>query len=427
MPVFFIGIYCLLIFFIIYALFNKLNTVFTISYILYTCLYDWILINLSYSFPAGLLLVLKSIQEVMIVAIITVFMARIAKCGKIRINIVDNLILGIILITVISIFISLVKGDGISTIIQGLRLYFIPILIPYTLYKYKCFDNLNIRTLVWFIVILSSFLVIHSFWQVFTFNGDLRSLWFYDFYNSAEKNPIDTAAYNFIRDNRLRATSIFVSSITLSVAFYVFFIIFVTTKIRLWKLWTILSVIGIELSQTRVGYFLIIISLGIYFQKKIMPRNKHYYLIPICAVITTFISLIFQITGDESALGRLVQYASFPMNFTLSGNGIGNKYALIFYDSFYISLLMGYGIFALFYIYVYYKMITIVINQNISNNNISNKTFITGNCIIALSFLYLYAFQFVAGSFTMSLVWMLIFISLSKLQQKKCITKNVTV
>ena len=403
MPVFFIGIYCLLIFFIIYALFNKLNTVFTISYILYTCLYDWILINLSYSFPAGLLLVLKSIQEVMIVAIITVFMARIAKCGKIRINIVDNLILGIILITVISIFISLVKGDGISTIIQGLRLYFIPILIPYTLYKYKCFDNLNIRTLVWFIVILSSFLVIHSFWQVFTFNGDLRSLWFYDFYNSAEKNPIDTAAYNFIRDNRLRATSIFVSSITLSVAFYVFFIIFVTTKIRLWKLWTILSVIGIELSQTRVGYFLIIISLGIYFQKKIMPRNKHYYLIPICAVITTFISLIFQITGDESALGRLVQYASFPMNFTL------------------------YGIFALFYIYVYYKMITIVINQNISNNNISNKTFITGNCIIALSFLYLYAFQFVAGSFTMSLVWMLIFISLSKLQQKKCITKNVTV
>lgn len=417
MLAFFIGIYGLLVFFIIYALCNKLNTIFTISYILYICLYDWILINLSYSLPAQLLLGLKSVQEIVVVAIATVFLVRIAHSGKIRVNVIDNLILGITFITVISIFTSLLKGDGISEIIQGLRLYFIPILIPYALFKYRCFENVNITTLTRFFAVLTVCLLIHSAWQVFTFNGDLKSIWFYDFYNTGEKNPIETATYNFIRDDELRATSVFVTSITLSVIFYVFSIIFVVTKIRFWQLWTILSIIGIELSQTRVGYFLLVISLGIYLQKKFMPKNKYYYLIPIFAIIVTFISLIFQITGDESALGRLVQYASFPENFSLTGNGIGNKYALVFYDSFYISLLMCYGVFALYYIYVYYKMTTIVINYNTSNCNTKNKTYISGNCNIAISFLYLYAFQFVAGSFAMSLVWLLIFISLSKLQK----------
>ena len=69
MSLFFITIYCLLVFFIIYTFVKKLNTYFVISFLSFLSLYDWLLINLSYYLPPSFVTLLKCVQEILVVLI----------------------------------------------------------------------------------------------------------------------------------------------------------------------------------------------------------------------------------------------------------------------------------------------------------------------------------------------------------------------
>lgn len=412
MSLFFITIYCLLVFFIIYTFVKKLNTYFVISFLSFLSLYDWLLINLSYYLPPSFVTLLKCVQEILVVLISVVFICRIIQKHKFKYNKIDKIVFGFVFLCIIGVLMSLISGDDISNIITGMRLYIIPILIPYFFYKYGIFNGINYTYIDSFFKVLILALIIYSLIQILTFDGDLSKLWFYKFYDSLKENPVDKASFNFIRNDRLRATAFFVSSIHMSVISYMISMYFIIRHKKYWLLWTCISIFGIELSSTRIGYLLLLLSIGIFINEKYLKKHSFFFLIPFSGILFTFLSLVFNITSDESALGRLVQYSSFLSNFSVTGRGLGNFFALVFYDSFYISIFIVFGVLGLLYIFYYCKLINIIID---SYNN--NKKMMRYSLYISLSALYMFAFQFVAGTFPFCFLFFMLFLSFSELEK----------
>lgn len=414
------GLICILAYLILFLsisiFFIKRNsTCFVVSLIVYQCLYDWIIINLSYFLPSSVVLVLKSLQEILLSLLCFLFLYRVVRYPKIKIGKIDLVLLLYSFVFVIGIIVSFIKGQNISYIIQGIRLYISPIITPYLLYKYKLLSGLNIGLLNKCFVFLLCFLLIYSVVQVYSFDGNLSHLWFYRFYDDLIVNPIETASFNFVREGALRATAVFVSSIHLTVTFFILALYFFIMKVKFWPLWCMLALYGIELTQTRVGYFLILVCLGIGVFRRKFPNSTQCYFIPLLAICVTLLSLIFQLISDESALGRLVQYTVFMDNFNVVGNGVGDKFALVFYDSFYISILIAFGILGVIYVFCYLKILKIVVCKMMITNEKELKRLLVFTVFLGYSVLYLFAFQYVAGAFPFVLIWLLIFISLSQI------------
>lgn len=406
----------LLLFLSIFVSFIKKNsTYFVVSFIVYQCLYDWIIINLSYFLSNNIVLILKSLQEILLSLLCFLFLYRIIQRPRIRLEKIDFVLIFYLLIFVIGLLVSFSKGQSVSNIIQGIRLYVSPIVTPYLLYKYKLFDGLKVDLLNRCFVFLLGFLLMYSVVQVYSFDGNLSHLWFYRFYDDLLVNPIDTASFNYIREGDLRATAVFVSSIHLTVTFFILALYFFIMKVKYWPLWCILALYGIELTQTRVGYFLIFVCIGIHIFRRVFPNRTQYYIIPLLAIGVTMLSLIFQLISDESALGRLVQYVTFMNNFHIMGNGLGDKFALVFYDSFYISLFIAFGILGVIYISCYLKILKILTRKLLITDESELKKLLMFTVFLGYSVLYLFAFQYVAGAFPFVFIWLLIFISLSQI------------
>lgn len=397
---------------IIYGFIFKKSTIFTLFFLSFICLYDWILIHLSYTLPSNIVLLLKSLQEILASLVCICICYNVYISNKLPINKIDKIALLFLFISIVGIANSFTSGNDIKSIIQGLRLYITPVLIPFLFYKYGLFKQISLRYLNAYIKILICVLLCFSIIQVYSYNGDLSSLWFYNFYNSEPNNPIDFASYNFVRDGNLRATAFFVSSIHLAIAFAFLCMYCFTMKLRGYFFWCILALIGIELTQTRMGYFLLIIVLGIICTSKI-SHNNSYLIIPFAAVIVTFISLMFEITNDESAIGRLKQYTTFYSDFSIKGRGIGDYFSLVYYDSFYLSILTAFGICALMYIYGYLRYMSILHKYVLNLPNGDDKKFLSYVVYICCTALYLFAFHYVAGSFPFNFLFTLVFIGLS--------------
>lgn len=414
MSLIFLIIYFVLFFFIGYTFIKKYNSYFIVSFLSFLSLYDWLLINLSYYLSPSILTILKSVQEILVMLIFIVFLCRIIQKHTVRHDKIDRIILGYVLLFVTGLAISFVSGNEISNIITGMRLYIIPILIPYFFYKYGMFNNINYNILDKFFKIFIILLITYSIVQIVTFDGDLSKLWFYKFYDKMKDNPIDKSSFNYIRNERLRATSIFVSSIQMSIISYMLAMYFIIRHRKDWLVWTILSIIGIELSSTRIGYFLLLMSAGVYINERYLKKRSLFFVIPFAGITVTFLSLILNITNDESALGRLVQYSSFLGNFSILGRGLGDFFALVYYDSFYISIFIVFGVLGPLYILFFCKLLNIIIY---SYNE--NKQMMRYSMYISLSALYMFAFQFIAGTFPFCYLFFILFLSFAELKKEE--------
>lgn len=410
-------IYLLLVIGIVWGFIRKKSNVFVCFFLSYLCLYDWILINLSYVFSSVITFFLKSVQEVLAILICLLFFHNIVRCRKIRIESIDKIMLLFILVSLFGVLSSYAFGNSIKSIIQGGRLYITPILIPYLFYRYGLFENIKTKYLNIYVKLLILILLCYGTVQVYSYNGNLSSLWFYNFYDSEPINPIDTATYNFVRNGKLRATAFFVSSIHLSITFAFLCVYSFILKIRGYYFWCFLTILGIELTQTRIGYFLIIIVLGIIYAAKIIP-NYSYWIIPIISIVLTVLFLVLNLTVDESAIGRLVQYLTFYSNFSMFGHGLGDELALVHFDSFYLSIFAAFGAFALLYIYVYIKIIALLHHYYCKAYICDeiNRKILLYTIYICCTTLYLFAFHYVAGSFPINLLFHFIFISFSLLR-----------
>ena len=198
--------------------------------------------------------------------------------------------------------------------------------------------------------------VLIAVFQYATFDGELTNTWRHDFLLALklEQNPEyrpHMIQYSIIRDGSLRASSVFISAIDFSV-FAAFFgiLAFVSLVFRRrpqYVLWMGLSVLGVAVSQVRIGY--IVLAFGwavtLLLASRWRPVRIAAMLSPlfVIAVILSYVGLGSGL-NDPSSMGRLPQYAYLLSEFSFTGSGFGSYRGR--FDSFliYAGLTLGAGV-----------------------------------------------------------------------------------
>ncbi|MDD4781660.1 MAG: hypothetical protein PHT02_13805 [Tissierellia bacterium] len=398
------------------------------SLLIITWLYDWIFINLEYFLPSGLITLLKMYQEFLIAIIFLVILVNTLKRGKATITKLDKLFFYYILLPLsISLVISIANKN--EYLISGIKSFITPIFFPYILFKAKLFENINFSKVKDTFSLILIVTVLFAFYQSISFDGDLSKLWFYEFINQ-KGDVIEKGFYNYVKGENLRATSFFVSAInltTISALLSSFFLInFLRNKKISHLLLSLIGIIGVYYSRTRMGYAIIGLDIVIYiFMKCKMKNSNLLYLVPFIAVFFTF--YLISITGlsDLSSLSRLNQYTEFLYNFEIMGAGIGDYKSVFSFDSFYLCTLYAMGILGFSFFIFYFK----IVNKNlkITFNNIKNNDSDSKNIFIIvniLTFIYVFAFHHIAGSIIQNLLFLLLFLQISEYSERKDIKND---
>lgn len=407
---------------------KKDNTTLFCTLLIITWLYDWIFINLEYFLPSSLITPLKMYQEFLIAIILLVILVNILERRTIITTKFDRLFLFYILVPLlISLVVSVASKN--EYLISGIKSFITPIVFPFILFKAKLFENINFSKVKDTFSLILIVTVLFAFYQSISFDGDLSKLWFYEFINQ-KGDVIEKGFYNYVKGENLRATSFFVSAInltTISALLSSFFLInFLRNKKISHLLLSLIGIIGVYYSRTRMGYAIIGLDIVIYiFMKCKMKNSNLLYLVPFIAVFFTF--YLISITGlsDLSSLSRLNQYTEFLYNFEIMGAGIGDYKSVFSFDSFYLCTLYSMGILGLLYFIFYFKIVNknlIITAENIKNNNSEYKNiFITANL---LTFIYVFAFHHIAGSIIQNLLFLLLFLQISEYSERKNIKND---
>ena len=414
----------------VYSIINRRYNLFGIVYLYSIVLYDFIYINAYYHLPSLLVAVLKPYNEYMTVILTLRLIISSIQHKKSSVKNIDKMMLyligGSLLILLFNDFAT--KID-LGATIAGLRIFLLPVIIPYLMLRANWLKYISERKLLYALFAITVVIVLYAIVQKSEFNGDIRSLWFYEFFKQYPENPIDEGPYNFIRNDVLRSTSLFVSPIiySLAVAFPTIFLIsLILFKSKILSRATagILAMIfiyGLIIAETRVGLVIIAIGTAILLIPRFVKVRYAYKLmvsVPILAVIVTFWTLISGYTDDLSALGRLTQYASFFDYFKLLGVGFYSELVQTKFDAYYMSLALLYGIFIVLPIYFYIsinKTVYKTVLLNDGGDNIFSKAVLT----ISLTFIYSFAFQFSAGAYPYRLLFFLVFLVISKFNNEK--------
>jgi hypothetical protein len=332
-----------------------------------------------------------------------------------------------LLLTVICSFVGMMVGTSANQVFLGWRMYMLPLFWSFLLYKTGVMKLVPAKTIIYFLVLVSSFTVIYGVYQDVTFNGNLKSLWFYNFIDKL--NPIEDHPFDFIRDEELRITGIFVSPLIyasflsyalLIGAYYIFLGKPNLLKKTLAFFILLFLVYGQLLSRTRIGFIILLVGLCCSWLVYKRPSSKFIYsiLIPLFFFAVTIISLIFGITEDLSALGRLIQYASVPSNFASPGLGFGAEMTNVFFDSFYISVTLLFGVFVPVYLSLYYFLLKKINGYSYFVKNINTDRFSAilyySSYGFFFSFIYTFGFHFTMGSATVQIFYLLLFYFISK-------------
>jgi hypothetical protein len=390
--------------------------------------YDFIFINLSSYVSPAVLYATKSWQEYLTLFLLLILL--ISKSRFTALNKFDSWFLSFFLfLTVLSAAVGMANGISFMQVFLGWRMYMMPLLWSFLLYKTSIFRQIPSKVVVHFLAIVSVIVITVGIYQNMNFNGDLRRLWFYDFIDKL--NPIDDHPFDFIRDDQLRVTGIFVSPLIYA-SFLSYSLLILTFYILLKKHALIKKMIaflllafilyGQILSRTRIGFIIFMVGLACSFLAYFKPLLKYGWsvLIPLLFVITTLISLIAGITEDLSALGRLIQYASLPSNFVILGQGFGAEMTNVFFDSFYISIIVLFGMFVPIYIWLYLvllkKMNQKAVYVKYVEPGIYNRILYYASYGFFFSFIYTFGFHFSIGSATIQIFYLMLFYFVSKFQ-----------
>lgn len=410
--------------FIIYCIIFKNYNLVVASYIIHNFFYDYVFINASYYLPSLILNVLKPFNEYFFLFLLFGSVIKLFKTGLFKFTKLDKVTIKFFILPSILIFAyhNLLDVKNISNTIQGVRTYIIPVIIPYLLFRRGWLVKINFAFICYTIITLSIIAVLFGIYQKFTFRGDIKSLWFAEFFAKMNDDPVGNAPFDFIRNEVLRTTSFFVSpiiySFVVATAIIVSVCMFFSKIVKFSKI--ILSIIiillfyGLIISETRVGLINFFIGIILIYYGSFSKKKYTFFImiiVPIIWIIFTFITLIYGFTDELSALGRLTQYASFFEYFKINGLGFSDENVLTRWDTFYMSLTFLFGIFVIFPLLFIYKINSYLFNkyQTISEES---KYFALAVLVISLTFIYSFAFQFTAGSYPYKLIFLLIFIVL---------------
>jgi hypothetical protein len=384
--------------------------------------YDYLFINASYYLPDILVNLLKPYNEYFFLILLLLVIQKVNSVdGVIKLRHIDKSVLYLLLLptSIILLLNDFSQNIDLMSTVQGLRTYLIPILIPYLMYNLYFLNKLNIGKFVNFLIFLSILTVLYGLYQKYTYNGQISSLWFYDFFGRYKENPVEEGFYNFVRNDQLRTTSIFVSPVIYSIALSIPTLLVISKLFKEKKLIGKINLVlvlsfliwGLMIAETRVGLFVTIIGLLILISCYIRILNRYAFLlaIPIVFIVLTFITMIFGYTEDLSALGRLIQYASFFDYFKVLGLGFNNKYVLTYFDTFYVSIFLVYGVLAFLPIIFIFKLNKLI--YKLTKSSFYGRFFNVSTLAVSLSFVYSFAFQFTAGAYPYKLLFVLVFIA----------------
>lgn len=399
---------CLVLYFLLFtSLIKKQGNTFLIAYIVYIWIYDWLFINLSYFISNDVINILKLGNEALVILAILILIGK-----KVKVNNIDKTVGICFIFTMLyAITISLINNIPFSQILQGIRMYFGPVIYVYVIYKLDFFHKISLPALNKSLIFLLLISLAYSAHQAISFTGSLPDLWFYEYFK--DTIDFDITHFNYIRDEKLRATSFFVSPISASIFFssISLFIISLNKNKMFNIIIFLLGGAGLYLSRTRIGF----IYIGLFIVLLVLlNRTKFKYLIiaTLFAVATTIVSLLYGISDDASALGRLVQYNNFLSVFRPLGYG-SDELILIKFDSYIISIFIFLGFFAILII----SGIIMLAKENYRIYNLSqdksSKQFLTFIIVNTICIIYELFFQYIAGSYLYKLTFLLLFVGIA--------------
>lgn len=397
---------------LIYTWIHKMFSVFVGAVLVMLCMYDWLFIELSYHLSSAFVFIFKTYQELIVLALILLLLYKVISHRILLLSEIDRFFWGFIAFPFLYlVIVTLFNFTTLDLFIKGVRCFYLPIFFAYFLYK-KNILILNLKYIRYILLLV----VLFAAYQFFTYSGDLSQLWFYQSYSDAGENPIDTARFNFEKDGLLRATSFFVTSIDLSVLSALLSLLFVSRLFFKCSIidfvFFIIAVTGIYFSQTRMGWFVLIIGLfNLFFVK--MNRGiickSLVLMLPIGSVMLTFVSLIAGGINDLSAVGRIVQFAEFGLSFLPWGAGLSDYQAIFSYDSFFLAAFRMMGICGIFYFLFYVKLLFQVIDTYNSKEYSHEQDLYLFVIISSSALIYAFTFHHIAGSVILAYIFMFLF------------------
>lgn len=418
----FLLLYCL--FFISYFL--KKKYVFLLFIFCFIIFYDFVFITISPLVSPSVFYVIKSWQEYLTVFLLLVLIIS----QRYRISSVSFFdtffLLALVFLTVVGFVGALMNGAALGQAFLGWRMYLLPFLWSFLLYKTGVLERIPASVPVKFIVIISVVIVGFAVFQDWLYQGNLKNLWFYEYINKL--NPIVDHEFDFVRGEQLRATSIFVSPLILSsflsfglliLMYYILFLKNQWFKMLLALLLFAFLLYGQVLTRTRIGFITIAVGMATSIMARLWPSVKFLFslMLPIVFAGITFVLLILGVTEDLSALGRLVQYADVPTFFVPLGLGFGSDETNVLFDSYYISVTLLFGIFtpvlAVVYAWLLKKVNALASIIRYPDFDRADRIFYYALYGFSFSFIYTFAFHFTAGSATIQIFIIMLFYFLS--------------
>lgn len=356
---------------------------------------------------------------------------------KIKKNDIIDLII-LFSLTLIGVVYGIKNGSSFINTVIAAKDFMLPFLFLILL-RYKPFlfllKNINL-TYIYF-GLLFAFLInfIYTTCMYMNFNGNLNVLWFYEYYQNPD--------WNYIRDGALRSTGFFDTSIQNSIFFgfctLIFYLLMKYSRklvtVFLFFIVTILSVLGIYMTHTRIGWIIFLLGVVMSF---FIKKTKLYFSFLFTGLSISFVFLYILFFYDEpSAKGRILQYLILyekikdnpSLLFLGFGFGkVGPKYNYIAADSAILEIIYTFGLIgALFYFYIFIKIF-----KNKILSNFSSYYTCKNNIYPLLVFSYLFFFLLIFISFFHSIhgkVVIYIFILLISIAVAKtnCLCKRRTI
>lgn len=408
-------------------------------YLLLTIFHDFLFIHLELTTSLGLILPIKSWQELLLIFLLTNYILRIGlRQGKL--NRREALTFFVIFfLTAWGVLAALGGGVKFFEVYTGWRKYMLVFVNTFLLFAVGALDEVSFR-LIKRVLFLATFLIIvYAFYQRTLFEGldmsfgfgtkgfydfgpdVLKHFWFYDRFGD---DHMLAGWPNYIRGGQPRITSIFVSPIILSEFLSIVATIIVIAQIKERQaiasriaglIFLFFVLYTMNMSHTRIGFIQIALGtfIGILLGRK--TSTGIYWTLVIGAIgFLLFLLTAFGI-GDDSAQGRLPQYVHMIQAFNWRGLGFGSPESSTYYDSLIISITFLFGAAVPIYAYMY----LLWIGPLIQNKNILKGVPAVGQsefrAIVGVlyAFIFAFAFQFSIGSAGFTVLNLLLFSGLA--------------
>lgn len=308
---------------------------------------------------------------------------------------------------------------GIVESIQQWRRYFVPILLAALLASPGLPQRTNLRTVRVLLLSIACVMSVFAIYEYLTFDGDFTHLWYYNFVAQA-KESIDTDAhllqYQFMRGDALRSSGFFISAIEYSLfnALALTYAIISactarTSSTRLIFIFVTMLLAGGEVvANVRIGWVACALALLTAAQVHFLRTRSFTRLAvaPTVILILSFLLIVFNKSAlDASSVGRLAQYASVPSTFQVQGYGLGaiENNGATYKDSWYISVLMVFGVASAGYVWLMFMPLTRALHglktvpQTKLRGSGATYAFILGTIGFFFAQLYVFGFHYSTG------------------------------